>query len=208
MQTTSVIVAAAACAGIVLFVGSTAPFKSASYRGVFRDRWQHPARVIQALGIRPGHHVADLGAGGGYFTFRLADAVGSSGRVYAVDIDADMVQYVAERAEVAGHRNIETVLAVPADTHLPEGGVDLVFTCNTYHHLEDRPAYFARLKRILRPGGRVAIIDYNQNSFLPWLVGHISPSDVVRTELAAAGYRVEQEYDFLPKQTFVVFAKD
>jgi arsenite methyltransferase len=208
MKRTVVIGAAVVAALVVGFVWGGGAIRRASYSGPFRARWQKPEQVLHTLDIRPGQRVADLGAGGGYFTFRLADAVGPTGKVYAIDIDEDMTDWVAAEAERRGYANVETILAEPADPHLPADGVDLIFTCDTYHHLEDRTAYFARLKPFLRPGGRVAVIDYNDNSFLPWLVGHVSPSNVVRVELGAAGYRIEQEYDFLPKQTFIVFAKE
>ena len=121
----------------------------------WRDRWQQPEVVIHSLSLQPGNQVADLGAGGGYFTFRLADAVGPTGKVYAVDIDKGNLEYIANQAAKRGYRNVETVLAKPDDPLLPEGTVDLIFTCNTYHHLTNRTELFS-IRRAL-PTARVAV---------------------------------------------------
>jgi arsenite methyltransferase len=195
------------CAALALSLGGTGctAFKRFAYEGLGRDRWQQPEEVIRALDIRAGWHVADLGAGGGYFTFRLADAVGRGGRVYAVDVDSGMVGYLERRASKEGYGNVDAILAEPDDAKLPEGSVDLLFTCNTYHHLPDRSAYFARLRRALRPHGRVAIIEYAGKSWRARLFGHWTPPETIRREMGAAGLRLEREHDFLPRQSFLVF---
>ena len=191
---------------VLLFIGSgCASWKKWAYEGFGRDRWQQPERVIEVLDIAPGARVADLGAGGGYFTFRLADAVGPTGTVYAIDLDPDMLTYLRERAAREQVRNVEVIEAGADDPHLPADGVDLVFTVNTYHHLADRPAYFARLKPALRPGGRVAILDHNGGGWFGWLFGHSTKPETVRAEMEAAGYRLDRQYDFLDRQGFLVF---
>ncbi len=177
-----------------------------AYEGFDRDEWQHPEEVIQALTIKPEEQIADLGSGSGYFTFRLADAVGPSGQVYAVDIDADMNAHLAKRLQEKGYKNIEVMLAKPHDPGLPENGVDLIFSANTYHHLENRPSYFANARKYLRPNGRLAIIDFNGEGLLQQLSGHYTPSDVIQRELLEAGYALERELTFLPKQVFLIFA--
>lgn len=134
--------------------------KRFGYEGFGRDDWQQPERVVEALHVAPGSRVADLGAGGGYFTFRLAGAVGPEGVVYAVDVDPGMTEYIAERAKREGYANVTVIEAAADDPKLPPGGIDLVFTCNTYHHIPDRRAYFESLTRVLAPGGRVAIVEY------------------------------------------------
>src|SRR5215470_16572482 len=130
--------------------------KRLAYEGFRRHTWQHPDEVIELLGIRPGATVADLGSGTGYFTFRLAEAVGPSGRVYAVDVDRGLNAYIAERARREGRDNVIAVRAESGDASLPDGSVDLVFSCNAYHHLENRVAYFRALQRCVRADGRVA----------------------------------------------------
>ncbi|UCE85002.1 MAG: class I SAM-dependent methyltransferase [Deltaproteobacteria bacterium] len=184
--------------------GDLRRFAYAGFGG--RDSWQHPDRVVESLEIQPGDQVADLGSGGGYFTFRLADAVGGTGRVYAVDVDPEMNEHL--RAEVAekDYANVDVILAEYADPRLPETGVDLIFSANTYHHLQDRSKYFANARRYLQPGGRVAVIDFSPDSWLNRLFGHATDADVIRSEMIAAGYRLERELDFLPRQHFMVFA--
>jgi arsenite methyltransferase len=180
--------------------------KRFAYEGFGRDSWQQPQEVVRTLAIQPGAVVADIGAGGGYFTFRLADAVGPSGKVYAVDIDPGMVEYLQQRATEDGYRNVDVVLATPDDPHLPPGGVDLVFTCNTYHHFDNPTTYFAAMKKYLRPGGRVAIIDSRPEGFWHRLFGHATAEDAIEKDMQAAGYQLAHEYDFLPNQNFLVFA--
>lgn len=171
----------------------------------WRARWQQPEAVIRSLSIQPGDQVADLGAGGGYFTFRLAEVVGPTGKVYAVDVDKGSLDYIARRAKELGYTNVETILAKYDDPLLPAGGVDLIFTCDTYHHLEDRTDYFDSAARYLRPGGRIAIIDLNGNSWFAKLFGHWTPKDTIRSEMGAAGYQLNSDFDFLSRQNFQVF---
>ena len=177
---------------------SCGPIKRWAYAGRNRDSWQQSERVVAVLEIEPGARVADLGAGGGYFTFRLADAVGPEGFVYAVDVDDDMTQYLEERAADEGRDNVVTVLAAENDANLPQGKLDLVFTCNTYHHLEDRVAYWRAIAASLAPGGRVAVIDYRDGK-------HGTDPAVVREEMQAAGYTLLADHDFLERQGFLVF---
>jgi len=148
----------------------------------------------------PGARVADLGAGGGYFTFRLAHAVGPTGLVFAVDIDPDMVDFLAKQAAEQGLANVRPVLAAGDDPRLPEH-VDLVFTSNTYHHLENRVAYFSALReRALAPGGRVAIVEYR-----PEATSHATARATIEQEMTAAGFRLEKSFDYLERQHFLVF---
>lgn len=192
---------------LVLFGAGCVALKRLAYEGFGRDSWQQPERVIGELGLRPGDQVADLGAGSGYFTFRLADAVGASGRVYAVDIDSAMLDYLTQQAIERGYRNIEPVLAAPDDPRLPEAGIDLIFICDTYHHLDDRVAYFRHAARYLRPSGRIAIVDFNDRWWFTWLIGHWSPADQIRREMQAAGYRLDSEHDVVERQSFLIFSR-
>ncbi len=201
----------AATALLVTLAVDWTDFKRLQYGGFGRrDPWQHPERVIDALEIQPGAHVADLGANGGYFTFRLADAVGPGGRVYAVDVDSGMIDHLAERVRDERRPNVETILARHDDSRLPKGAVDLIFVCNTYHHIGDRTVYFARLSTRLRPGGRVAIVDYRPfgwpGGWLGRLSGEFVLDEVIRSQMEAAGYALERVHDFLPRQYFLVFA--
>lgn len=196
---------AIACAvvGAALFLAGCGPVKRCAYEGFDRDEWQQPERVVADLGLAPGAKVADLGAGGGYFTFRLARAVGPGGRVYAVDIDEGMNAHVAREARKQGLANVRTVLAATDDARLPEP-VDLFFTSNTYHHLEERTAYFRGVReRQLAPGGRVAIIE-----FRPGKTSHSTERETIESEMAAAGFRLVKSFDYLERQTYLLFAPD
>lgn len=195
----------AAVLAVLLLCGCTA-LKRFAYEGFGRDGWQKPEEVVAALALRPGDHVADLGSGGGYFTFRLAQAVGPAGRVYAIDVDAGLLEDIAGRAREQGYGNVEAMLAKYDDPMLPESGVDLIFTSNVYHHLEDRVRYFSGAARYLRPGGRVAIVDF-RDAGLAGMIGHATPVELIRKEMGEAGYRLEREYELLERQSFLVFSR-
>lgn len=190
---------------VVVAAGCTS-LKRFAYEGFGRDRWQKPEEVIRTLGLRQGDRVADLGSGGGYFTFRLAGAVGPTGKVYAVDIDPGLNEHVADRARREGLTNIEVIQAKVDDPLIPSPGVDVIFTCNTYHHLEHRVSYFQNVRKYLRHGGRVAIVEFNDKYWFTRIFGHWTGGDVIRREMEAAGYRLEADHDFLPRQAFLVFA--
>ena len=168
-----------------------------------RDAWQKPHEVIQALQLPPDALVADLGAGTGYFAVRLANML-PKGRVYAVDVEPDMVRYLAERAKKEKRENLVAVAGAPDDPRLP-GKVDLILLVDVYHHVEARTAYFRRLREALKPGGRIAVIDFRLDSPAgPPRAARIAPERVVE-ELKAAGYVLAAEHDFLPRQYFLVF---
>jgi ubiquinone/menaquinone biosynthesis C-methylase UbiE len=190
---------------LCLHLGACTAFKRWSYEGGDRDSWQKPAAVVAALQLDPGDVVADIGAGGGYFTFRFADVVGSTGKVYAVDIDAGMVAYLKERVATENRDNVEVVLAATDDPRLPEHGVDIIFTANTYHHFGDRTEYFRRAKKYLKRGGRVAIVDFNDRSWFAYWFSHYTPPEVIAREMEAAGYERELQLGFLDRQSFQIF---
>lgn len=168
-----------------------------------RDVWQKPHEVIQALRLAPDALVADVGAGTGYFAVRFAHML-PKGRVFAVDVEPDMVKHLRERAKREGLANVVAVAGAPADPKLPEP-VDLVVLVDVYHHVESREQYFRNLQRSLRPGGRVAIIDFRLDARQgPPRAARVAPEQV-RNELAAAGYTQVESHDFLPEQYFLVF---
>jgi cyclopropane fatty-acyl-phospholipid synthase-like methyltransferase len=169
-----------------------------------RDAWQQPDRVIEALGLKPGQSVADIGAGTGYFTVRLAKSAAAP-KVYAVDIEPSMVSYLTERAAQDHLPNVVAVLAAADTPNLPEP-VDLVLIVDTFHHIGGREVYFRRLAKSLKPGGRVAIIDFTPDSPEgPPKEFRFTP-DQVKAEMSKAGYRLAAQHDFLPRQHFLVFA--
>lgn len=168
-----------------------------------RDAWQKPHEVIQALALKPDAVIADIGAGTGYFAMRLANMV-PQGRIYAVDIEPDMVKYLAERAKREQRDNVVAVAGAPDDPRLPEK-VDLILLMDTYHHIDRRTDYFKKLRNSLEPGGRVAIIDFRLDSPLGPPTSVRLPAERVTAELRGAGYTLAQEHSFLPNQYFLVF---
>jgi len=168
-----------------------------------RDAWQKPHEVIQALALKPDAVVADIGSGTGYFAVRFARMV-PKGKVYGVDTESDMVKYLAERAKREGLKNVTAVAGAPGDPRLPEKA-DLIILVDVYHHIEGRERYFRSLRDALRPGGRIAIIDFTLNSpDGPPKNARIAP-ERVKTELERAGYTLVQEHTFLPNQYFLIF---
>jgi arsenite methyltransferase len=171
-----------------------------------RDAWQKPKEVVQKLALAPGAAVADIGAGGGYFTWYLAEAVGPDGTVYAVDIDETGLEILGKEMQVRGVKNVVPIHAEPMDPKLPEP-VDLVFSCDTYHHMKDRVRYFQSLERSLKAGGRVAILDFHPHGFFSGLLGHGTAAEDVRREMEAAGYRRVADFGIVERQHFQVFSR-
>jgi SAM-dependent methyltransferase len=168
-----------------------------------RDKWQKPHQVVQALKPAPGAAVADLGAGTGYFSARLAHML-KDGRVYAADLEPAMVRYLGERAKREGLANLVPVQAARDSPRLP-AKVDLVLVVDTYHHIEARERYFRALRQSLNPGGRIAIIDFRLDSPEgPPVSARIAP-ERVKAEMKKAGYVLIEEHAFLPRQYFLVF---
>lgn len=168
-----------------------------------RDAWQKPHEVIRALRLPPDAVVADIGAGTGYFSVRLAHML-PKGRVLAVDVEPDMVRHLGERAKREGLDNIVPVAGQAGDPRLPER-VDLALLVDVYHHVEARERYFRALQAMLRPQGRVAIVDFRLDGRRgPPRRARVAPEQVTR-ELVAAGYVLAESHDFLPDQYFLVF---
>lgn len=168
-----------------------------------RDAWQRPHEVIQALQLRPDAVIADIGSGTGYFAVRFAHMV-PQGRVYGVDTEPGMAKYLADRAKREGLKNVIAVAGNPGDPGLPEKA-DLIVFVDVYHHVENRERYFRRLQNSLKPGGRLAIIDFRMDSREgPPKAARIAP-DQVKSELKRAGYVLTQQHGFLPNQYFLVF---
>jgi len=168
-----------------------------------RDAWQMPDQVIAALKLKPRQVVADLGAGTGYFTVRLARSAATP-KVYGVDIEPSMVNYIRERLAKEGLKNVVAVQASDDNANLPEP-VDLVLIVDTYHHIGNRVVYFRRLGKSLKPGGRVAIIDFRPDAPDGPPKEFRFPPQKVKAEMAQAGYTLAEQLDFLPRQQFLIF---
>jgi arsenite methyltransferase len=164
--------------------------------------------ILGTLRIQPGEIIVDLGSGGGFFTFLFSYAVGEKGTVYAVDTNRDFLDYIEKQAWEKGRQNIQTVLATEQSISLSKHTVDLVFVRNVYHHLINRTQYFTMVKDLLRPQGRIVIIEYNRKGSR-WSFhrrcGHNVPKEVIIDEMTKAGYAVSASFDFLPVQSFIIF---
>ena len=152
-----------------------------------RDEWQKPDRVVELLALKPGMTVVDLGAGTGYFENRLSAAVGSGGKVIAVDVEPDMVRYLGDRATKEGTTNVEPRLADADDPHL--AAVDRILIVDTWHHVPDRITYAQKLKAALKPGGFVLVVDFNRTSKRGPPPEHRLADDQVISELSQGGLR-------------------
>ena len=188
------------------------PFQSVEKYIAFLERpdraaWQKPDAVVTALGLDSGETVFDLGAGSGYFTFRLAKAV-PRGKVIAGDTEPEMIRHIHHKAMSAGVRNIEVALIKPDDPTVP-AGADLVFVCDVLHHVADRPAWLARLVAEMKPGARLAVIEFKKGK-LPQ--GPPESAKLGRAQILAliktAGLALASERaDLLPYQILLVFRK-
>jgi arsenite methyltransferase len=166
------------------------------------QRMQVP-RVVEALGLAPGMIVADLGSGSGLFTRPIARAISPDGVVYAVDIDPALLKIVDRSATDAGIGNVRTVLAAPDDPKLPQA-VDLIFICDTLHHIGNQGSYLERLRKNVKPNGRVAVIDFSDK----WPEGH-EPMRYSAAQLdawmTAAGFSRASSFDWLDNSFFVIY---
>lgn len=174
--------------------------------GPDRDAWQKPDRIMDALGIADGSVVADLGAGGGWLTIRLARRVGPNGVVYAEDIQKEMLEATGRRVGREGLRNVRMHMGVADDPRLPAGRMDAVIILDVYHEMEDPVTLLRNVKRTLKPSGRVGIIDYKMDGGGPGppLEERVDPEAILR-DAEAAGLHVLKRETFLPYQFFLVF---
>ena len=168
-----------------------------------RDEWQMPARVIETLNVAAGQAVADIGAGTGYFTVRLA-RTSAAPNVYAVDVEPSMLEHIRHRAASEGLKNVVPILAAADRTKLPEP-VDVALMVDTYHHIPNRVEYFTALRSLLKPGGRLAIIDFRKDSPSGPPVEFRFTPEQITAEMKQAGFALHTSHDFLPRQVFLIF---
>jgi ubiquinone/menaquinone biosynthesis C-methylase UbiE len=169
-----------------------------------RDQKLHIDRVMDSLGIAPGRSVADIGAGSGWFTVRAARRVTKSGRVFAVDINPQAVQYVTKRAAKEKLTNITAIESKPDNPLLPPASVDAALLLKTYHEVQEPVTLLKNLRPALRPGAKIGVIDRNGDAS-----SHGVNQQTVISELEQAGYRLESRYDFVKEDGmdyFLIFA--
>ena len=171
-----------------------------------RDAEEQPDRVVAALEIPRGATVVDLGAGVGYFTWRLAEQVGPAGHVIAVDIQEGMLDLLRENLAARSVTNTEIVLGAQDNPRLPVGEVDLALLVDVYHELAEPEETMAHVRRSLKPDGRVVIIEYRkEDPDIPISPLHKMTIAEVRAELEPVGFRLAEVMDFLPTQHILIF---
>ena len=168
-----------------------------------RDAWQQPDRVIAALELGPAMVIADIGAGTGYFAVRLARAV-PDGQVIATDIEPDMIRYMTERAQREGLSNLRAVLTPPTDPQLAAASIDRILVVDVWHHIDGRAGYARKLAQALRPGGKLAIVDFKASSTHGPPPEHRLPPDEVLGELRSAGLTASLSATELPEQYIAI----
>jgi predicted methyltransferase len=174
-----------------------------------RETEEKPQLVIDALEIKPGQTIADLGAGSGYYSFRIAPLVGPTGRVLAIDIEPKMLEVIAERAGREHVTNIATVRSSERDPNLAPHSVDLLFMVDVYHELEYPYEVMRKVREALKPGGRVALVEYRaEDPQVQIKPVHKMSEAQVRREMQAAGFRHVTTVRTLPLQHLILFERD
>ena len=176
-----------------------------------REVFDQRAKILEAVGLKPGMIVADIGAGTGLFTLPFAKAVGDTGKVYAVDIAKNFLAHIRARATQVQAPNIEPVLCTEKSVELPENSIDLAFICDTYHHFEYPAATMTSLHQALKPGGELVVIDFKriEGESSDWALGHVrAGQEVFEQEILAAGFeKVSEGADFLTENYLMRFQR-
>lgn len=173
-----------------------------------REATEQPEKVLDALQIPAGATVADVGAGVGYFTWRLAQKVGPKGKVIAEDVQQQMLDLLAENMKQRHITNVEMVLGGVRDPHLPENAVDLALLVDVYHEFSEPEAMISHIGKALKPNGRLVLVEYRkEDPSIPILPLHKMTVEEVRSEIEPLGFQLQQTMEFLPTQHIIVFTK-
>ena len=173
-----------------------------------REAEEHPEQALNALNIEPGMVVADVGAGTGYITLRVAKRVGPTGRVYANDVQPQMLSRLQEHLEQNHVTNVETVLGTQANPNLPAGTFDLILMFDVYHELSQPQRMLYELRKALKPNGRLVLVEYRkEDPSIPIRPEHKMSVAEVKTELEAAGFRLAEVNKMLPRQNIFILEK-
>lgn len=182
----------------------------ATFESEGREIFEQRQTIVEALKLKLGMVVADVGAGSGVMSLLFAEKVGAGGTIIAQDIAQEFLRGIEERARKAGFTQLRTVLGGEKDARLPANSVDLVFTSDTYHHFEYPQAMLASIHMALKPDGRLIIIDYEKipGRSSPWVLGHVRANqETVIAEITAAGFSLDRSHDFLRENYFLEFRK-
>ena len=174
------------------------------------DPRNKPDQIVEAIALKPGQSIADIGSGGGYFSLRFAEMVGKEGRIYAIDTKPEFLEYVKNSAKEKGLDNVIPTLVSGDKLDLPENSLDFIFMRNVTHHIPNRVEYFKNLKVFLKPDGRIIIIEYKKGKPFTFrgIFGHNVPREIVIREMEEAGYQLEREFDFYQSSTLLSIQRD
>ncbi len=175
-----------------------------------REVYDNRERIVEKLALQSGMAVADVGAGSGLFTRLMAPKVGAEGKVYAVDIAKTFVDHTVMSSHARGLKQVEGVVCTPDDSKLAPTSVDLVFICDTYHHFEFPHKTMLSIAAALKPGGRVALLDFERIEGVSseWTMGHVrAGKEVFQKEIEDAGFELVEEFDLFTENYFLVFKK-
>lgn len=170
-----------------------------------REREEAPSRAIEALELKPGMVIADIGAGSGYYTSRMSKRVGPAGRIYATDIQPGMIALLDRRVASEGLTNVTTILGAMDDPKLPPASLDLAIMVDVYHELQEPQAFLQRLKGAFKPDGRLVLLEFRkEDPNIPILEVHKMSVAEVKAELEAEGFALERVINVLPWQHIIV----
>jgi len=173
-----------------------------------RESEEHPDQALDALNLKPGMVVADVGAGTGYMSLKLSKRVGSSGKVYAEDVQPEMLRMLRHNATKAGANNIETVLGSETDPKLPNGQIDLILLVDVYHEFSQPQKMLERMREALKPDGRLVLLEYRkEDPAIPIRPEHKMSVQEVKIETEAEGFRMDQVIETLPRQHILILKK-
>lgn len=180
------------------------------FEGESREVYRFREEIVKSMALKPGEVVADVGAGTGLFSVLLAEAVGSDGRVYAVDISQELLDHIENRATEAGVKNLKGVLCDQTSSKLEPASCDVIFICDTYHHIEHPEPYMKDILAALKPGGRLYVVDFKRDPEVndEWVMDHVrlGEKEVVE-ELETFGFRFDQALPLMKTQFMLVFTK-
>lgn len=170
-----------------------------------REAEEAPSKALAALELKPGMVVADIGAGSGYYTSRMAKLVGSTGQVFATDIQPGMLEILNRRIKSEGLTNVTTVLGAMDDPKLAPASIDLAIMVDVYHELQDPQVFLQKLRPVFKPGGRFVLLEYRkEDPTVPILEAHKMSVAEVKMELEAEGFVIDKVIDVLPWQHIIV----
>ncbi len=214
------IAAAVSVLGVMAFAQAMHPVSGRRIAGVMghagaawlerpeREQEEAPGKAIAALNIRPGQAIADIGAGSGYYTLRLADAVGPRGRVYATDIQPEMLALIKKKIDARSPGNVELILGTETEARLPAAAIDMALMVDVYHELAQPQLFLRSLKAALRPDGRLVLIEFRkEDASVPIRAEHKMSVPEARMELEAEGFRFDRVIDVLPWQHILIFRR-